>query len=325
MEDLDDFLDSPAMECSWVEAGHSMPASFPAPLELMADGPAPFPVNKIVIGDLILGIGGAILAHMVMAAAVLLLPFLQPQGKVQKPFINVYLTDGWEMDRNSSGEDLSDGADSAKHFEGSFPDAKTFGKTIAPDVPKTVKTSVRVIPKARSRKTVASPAKKGIASSPKTPSVDAVEIAAGAKEPVLQNAGTGLRPGQGQGTGNRSETGADSGVSGPGSPSSGRGLSGEYDAAVVDQSPQVLQKVEPAYPGRARNLGICGKVVVRFLVKPDGRVSKPSIVAAHPAGYFEQSVLEAIRHWKFKPGCFKGRVVSTWVTLPVQFRLIGHD
>lgn len=121
--------------------------------------------------------------------------------------------------------------------------------------------------------------------------------------------------------------GASEGSGGPGptNSSSETGLSGEFDAATVDKIPQILKKIDPAYPGRARSLGICGKVVVRFLVEPDGRVSKPSIVEAHPKGFFEQSTLEALRHWQFKPGCLNGKDVATWVILPVQFRLAEQD
>jgi protein TonB len=325
VKDMDDFLDSFVVACPWVEAGPSIPASFPALLELTADGPVPFPVRKIVTRDLILGVGGALLAHVVVATAILLLPFLQPLPNIQEPLINVYLANPEGMDYNSSGGDLSDGAASAKHSEDTFPEPKTVEKTIAPNVPNTIQTLESVIPKPKIRKTAALPAKTKITSNLKSPIADPTEIAAAAKEPVSQNTGADLMRGEGQGTGNGTETGKGSGTSGPGDPSSGTGLSGEYDAAVVDQAPQVLKKIEPAYPNRARSLGICGKVVVRFLVEPDGRVSRPSVVEARPAGYFEQSALEAIRQWQFRPGCFKGRVVSTWVTLPVQFRLIGQD
>jgi protein TonB len=44
-------------------------------------------------------------------------------------------------------------------------------------------------------------------------------------------------------------------------------------------------------------------------------------VESNPQGYFEQSALEAIRHWRFKPGIYRGKAVATWVTLPIQFRL----
>ena len=89
----------------------------------------------------------------------------------------------------------------------------------------------------------------------------------------------------------------------------------------MDKIPQPLHRVEPLYPQRARKQGICGKVVLRFLVEADGHVSRPSILEANPVGYFEQSALDAIRHWRFKPGVFRGRAVATWVVLPVQFQL----
>ena len=55
------------------------------------------------------------------------------------------------------------------------------------------------------------------------------------------------------------------------------------------------------------------------------RVSKASIVEAHPTGYFEHSTLDATRGWGIKPGCIIGQAVAAWVALRVRFRLIGED
>jgi periplasmic protein TonB len=313
------------MACPPAEADPLIHSSLLAPLELSAAGSMPFPARRIVARDLILGIGGAFLAHVFVMSVLLFLPFFQPPRNVREPFINVYLADVGEIAYNSYGGGLSEGAGGAEHSEDSSPEPESIEKTIAHEAPETAPALEWAATKPEARKTAASRAKTKITSKPKTPSTNTPEVATAVEEAVSQTTGTDLGRGQGQGEGNGSETGDGSGASGRGSSSSGTGLSGEYDAAVVDQPPQILKIIEPAYPVRARALGICGKVVVRFLVEPDGRVSRPSIVEARPAGYFEQSALEAVRRWQFKPGCFKGRVVSTWVTLPVQFRLVEQD
>lgn len=89
----------------------------------------------------------------------------------------------------------------------------------------------------------------------------------------------------------------------------------------VDAPPSPLRKVHPEFPLAARQRGISGKVVVKFLVKIDGSVAKASVVEAMPQGIFEQSVLEAINKWKFHPGRYRGNAVATWMVLPIQFRL----
>ncbi len=68
-------------------------------------------------------------------------------------------------------------------------------------------------------------------------------------------------------------------------------------------------------------MGISGRVVLRFLVKTDGKVAKARVIEAEPRGVFEQSAMEAIDKWRFKPGRYRGNAVATWVELPIRFRL----
>lgn len=96
---------------------------------------------------------------------------------------------------------------------------------------------------------------------------------------------------------------------------------GELDLRQVDTPPVPVSKVEPEFPEAAREMGVSGRVLLRFLVKTDGSVSKESVVEARPPGVFNRSALKAIAKWKFKPGRYKGKVVATWVELPVRFRL----
>jgi protein TonB len=79
--------------------------------------------------------------------------------------------------------------------------------------------------------------------------------------------------------------------------------------------------VSPTYPFRAKRRGVEGKVVVRFLVDKQGRVSQSTVVRADPEGVFEQSALKAVRQWRFQPGTKDGRPVATWVQVPIRFEL----
>jgi protein TonB len=317
-------LDSFAVTFAWVDEGNSAPAFFLASLEFSAGDLILPPAHKAARRELILGTGGAFLVHVLAAATLLLLPLLHPPRHSQEPFINVYFADVEGIRCSSSGAGPTDGVDSGKQADQSLPEVKHGAKEVAPDVPK-VKTMWQAVSPVKSRKKPLTRAETGNTPNPESPLADSRKIATLTKNHALQDAGADLGGVQGESMGNG--TGADegSGGPGPGNSSSGMGFSGEFDAASVDKAPQVLKKIDPAYPQRARSLGICGKVVVRFLVEPDGRVAKPSVVEAHPKGFFEQSTLEAVRHWKFKPGCFKGKDVATWVILPVQFRLTEQD
>jgi len=97
----------------------------------------------------------------------------------------------------------------------------------------------------------------------------------------------------------------------------------EFSIGEVDQAPQILQKIDPVYPYRAKRRNIKGSVTVKFLVSPSGYVEKVSVVKADPKGIFEKNVLQAIKQWKFKPGIWQGKPVPTWVVVPIQFTLDG--
>jgi protein TonB len=97
----------------------------------------------------------------------------------------------------------------------------------------------------------------------------------------------------------------------------------EFDSSEVDRAPVVIQKMEPAYPRRAKRRNITGQVTVKFLVTQNGDVSKLSILDAEPKGVFENSVMNALPHWRFEPGYYKGKPVRTWVVIPILFNLKG--
>lgn len=57
--------------------------------------------------------------------------------------------------------------------------------------------------------------------------------------------------------------------------------------------------VAPAYPPDAMARGVEGYVEVRFQVDLDGLVTAPEVVAAEPAGVFEQAALAAVGRWRY--------------------------
>ncbi len=78
---------------------------------------------------------------------------------------------------------------------------------------------------------------------------------------------------------------------------------------------------KPKYPTTARRRGYEGDVLLKVFVLEDGRVGK--IELEKPSGHdvLDESALKAVRDWIFIPGTENGREVSSWVTVPISFRL----
>jgi TonB family protein len=65
--------------------------------------------------------------------------------------------------------------------------------------------------------------------------------------------------------------------------------------------PTQLIAVDPLYPPAAMAAGIEGYVDVRFTLSPSGTVVAPQVVAAEPAGVFDQAAIAAVSRWRYSP------------------------
>jgi protein TonB len=61
-----------------------------------------------------------------------------------------------------------------------------------------------------------------------------------------------------------------------------------------------VRKVKPVYPREAEDQHIQGRVKVRLGVDLEGNVTDVLVLSADPPGVFEESVLTAVRQYKFK-------------------------
>jgi TonB family protein len=77
--------------------------------------------------------------------------------------------------------------------------------------------------------------------------------------------------------------------------------------------------VPPEYPQNARERGIGGWVDVQFTVQADGALNEVTVVAAQPAGVFEQSALDAVRHWRYQPQVKDGAPMAQRARVRVRF------
>jgi len=83
------------------------------------------------------------------------------------------------------------------------------------------------------------------------------------------------------------------------------------------------------YPAEARENGISGQVVLKFVVDKNGKIGKVEVLRNPGGGLAEaaQSVVESMNNLPepWSPGMQRGRPVSVWYTLPVKFSLAEDD
>lgn len=96
--------------------------------------------------------------------------------------------------------------------------------------------------------------------------------------------------------------------------------------ATADRPVQLVSGTAAIYPGQAKAEGIEGQVEIAYGVTVDGRVVGAHVVAAEPAGVFDDAALTAVRQWRFNAPVRDGvaqpveRLTST-----IRFRLSGSE
>lgn len=92
---------------------------------------------------------------------------------------------------------------------------------------------------------------------------------------------------------------------------------GEY--VFVEELPEAITKIPPTYPDIAREAGVDGVVLVQALVGKDGKVKDTKVVQSIPM--LDQSAVDAVKQWVFKPALSNNRPVAVWVAVPIRFTL----
>ena len=98
-------------------------------------------------------------------------------------------------------------------------------------------------------------------------------------------------------------------------------LLGPMKVAKLDSELIPMVQMQPAYPKRAKRMGIEGYVKVALQVDEAGEVQDIQIVEASPEGVFEKSVKKALRRWKFRAKTVDGRAVAQKGVLTLTFKL----
>lgn len=80
--------------------------------------------------------------------------------------------------------------------------------------------------------------------------------------------------------------------------------------------------IKPTYPDLARKAKIEGMVILQIVVRRDGTIGDITVLRAPSARLgFEESAIEAVRQWRYKPAMQSGRPVDVYLTVQISFEL----
>ena len=85
--------------------------------------------------------------------------------------------------------------------------------------------------------------------------------------------------------------------------------------------PDYLSNPKPNYPAADRAAGHQGRVILRVRVSAEGRPESVSLLQSSGYSGLDQSALDAVRHWKFRPARIGPLAIPINADVPVNFVL----
>jgi periplasmic protein TonB len=82
---------------------------------------------------------------------------------------------------------------------------------------------------------------------------------------------------------------------------------------------RLVHRVQPEYPGGARQQRISGTVRLHAIIANDGSIGQLELVSGDPI--LARAALEAVRQWKYQPATINGDPVEVDTTIDVIFSL----
>jgi TonB family protein len=83
----------------------------------------------------------------------------------------------------------------------------------------------------------------------------------------------------------------------------------------------ILTKANPIYPVAAKKAKIQGRVVLQAVIGKDGKIENLRVVSGPKQ--LQQSALDAVRQWTYKPYLLNGYPVELETTINVVYSLAG--
>ncbi len=85
--------------------------------------------------------------------------------------------------------------------------------------------------------------------------------------------------------------------------------------------PKIISILQPKYPKNLRKRGIEGQLRLKVLIDQEGKVAQVEIHTSSGYQDFDHPAIEAVYQWQFKPAQIEGKERSSWVLIPIAFRL----
>jgi periplasmic protein TonB len=89
----------------------------------------------------------------------------------------------------------------------------------------------------------------------------------------------------------------------------------------VTMEGNLVHRVQPEYPARARSAGIQGPVLLRAVISRQGRIENLQVLAGHPM--LVKAALDALRQWRYRPYILNNEPVEVETQVTVNFVLSG--
>jgi TonB family protein len=83
----------------------------------------------------------------------------------------------------------------------------------------------------------------------------------------------------------------------------------------------LLSKIEPEYSELARKSRLQGTSMLYVRISPEGKATDIHVIRRLGMG-LDQKAMEAVKHWRFKPGMRADSPVTVEATVEVNFRLL---
>jgi protein TonB len=77
--------------------------------------------------------------------------------------------------------------------------------------------------------------------------------------------------------------------------------------------------VDPIYPYLARTARVEGTVIAEARISKTGAIEDLRIISGH--SLFKQSVLDAVKQWRYRPTLLNGEPIDVITTITVNFTL----
>jgi len=99
-----------------------------------------------------------------------------------------------------------------------------------------------------------------------------------------------------------------------------KGFGGPVSSGALEV-PSYYRNPPPPYPAEARELKEEGLVMLQTAVDAQGKVVSVSVSQSSGFPLLDESAVQTVKDWQFKPAQMAGIPISTTVNIPVRFRL----